>query len=97
MTQSAGWRVEVIFFDAGMRQGCVSGGIIFGRVRGLAAGGGERLRLLASIAIDGYGFEAELPGLDVGFGDIVDGSVVWQVDGFGDGSGDEGLRGGHHL
>src|ERR1700677_1277259 len=97
MTQSAGWRVEVIFFDAGMRQGCVSGGIIFGRVRGLAAGSGERLRLLASIAIHGYGFEAELPGLDVGFRDIVYRGWIRQVDGFGDGSGDERLRGSHHL
>src|ERR1700678_1695320 len=98
MTQSAGRSVEVVFFDVDMRRGGgVAGSVIPGGVRGLAAGGGEWLRLLAAIAIDGHGFDSELPRLQVSLGNIVDGGVVGQVDGFGDGSGDEGLSGGHHL
>ena len=35
--------------------------------------------------------------LDVGVGDVLDGAVVGEVDGLGDGAGEEGLGGGHHL
>ena len=70
---------------------------ILGGFGGLGSGSGERLRLLASIAIDGDGLQSETPGLHVGIGDIVDRCILGQVDGLGDGAGDEGLRGGHHL
>jgi hypothetical protein len=59
--------------------------------------GVEGLGALGAVAVDGYGLEALAPGLDVGLGDVVDGAVVGQVDGLGDGSGEEGLGGGHHL
>ncbi len=57
----------------------------------------EGLGALGVVAVDGYGLEALAPGLDVGFGDVVDGAVLREVDGLGDGSGEEGLGGGHHL
>ena len=37
------------------------------------------------------------PALDVGLLDILDGRFLGQVDGLGDGAGDERLRGAHHL
>ncbi len=66
---------------------------------GLAVGGGdvERLGALGVVAVDGDGLEALAPGLDVGLGDVFDGGVLREVDGLRDGSGEEGLGGGHHL
>ena len=55
------------------------------------------MRLLASIAIDGDGFESQLPGLEVGLHDVFDGGVVGQIDGLRNRAGDEGLRGRHHF
>ena len=66
--------VHVLLFDEGL---C---GPRAGGLGGFGPGGGERLRLLASVAIDGDGFEAELPGLKVGFGDFVDRCRLGQVD-----------------
>ncbi len=57
----------------------------------------EGLGALGAVAVDGYGLEAETPGFDVGVGDVLDGAVVGEVDGLGDGAGEEGLGGGHHL
>ena len=66
---------------------------------GLAVGGGdvEGLRALGVVAVDGDGLEALTPALDVGLGDVIDGRVLREVDGLRDGSGEEGLGGGHHL
>ena len=57
----------------------------------------EGLGSLGAVAVDGDGLDAEAPGLHVGVGDVLDGAVVGEVDGLGDGSGEEGLGGGHHL
>ena len=65
---------------------------------GVGLGGDvEGLGALGVVAVDGYGLEALTPGLEVGLGDVVDGAVLREVDGLGDGSGEEGLGGGHHL
>ena len=79
-----------------MRRGCALRGVVLGGFAVLVPAALERLRLLASVAIDGDRLQAQLPGLDVGFHDVVDGGVLGQVDGLGDGAGDERLRGGHH-
>src|SRR5207245_5807143 len=63
-------------------------GLVIGDVEGLGAFG--------SVAVDGDGFDALTPGFEVGVGDVFDGGVVGHVDGLGDGSGEEGLGGGHH-
>ena len=47
----------------------------------------EGLGALAAVAVDGYGLEAETPGFGVGVGDVLDGAVVGEVDGLGDGAG----------
>ena len=57
----------------------------------------EGLGALGAVAVDGDGLEALAPGFDVGLGDVVGGAVVGEVDGLGDGAGEEGLGGGHHL
>src|ERR1051326_1796946 len=49
-------------------------------LRGFASCCGERLRLLAAVAIDGDCLEAKLPSLDVGFGDFIHGGRLGQVD-----------------
>src|SRR4051794_14663762 len=58
--------------------------IFFSRFGGLGSRRGKRLRLLAAVAIDGDCLDALLPGLEIGFGDIFDRSVLGQVDRFGD-------------
>src|SRR5438034_142634 len=50
-----------------------------------------------SIAIDGDRLEAELPCLDVGFGDLFDRRRLGQIDCLRDRAGDEWLRRRHHL
>ena len=77
--------------------GC--GGYGLGVLLRLAVGGGdvEGLRALGVVAVDGYGLDSATPALEVGSGDVVDGAVLREVDGLGDGSGEEGLGGGHHL
>ena len=55
------------------------------------------MRLLAAVAVDGDRLQAEPPGLQVGLLNIFDGGVLGQVDGLGNGAGDEGLHGGHHA
>ena len=72
-------------------------GVFFLRERGRAAGGAQRLRLLASIAIDGHGFESQFPCLKIGLHDVFHGGVVRQVYGLGYRAGDERLRGRHHF
>src|SRR6185437_6804924 len=57
----------------------------------------EGLGALGAVAVDGDGLEAEAPGFGVGLGDVVCGAVGGEVDGLGDGAGEEGLGGGHHL
>src|SRR5205823_5752247 len=54
--------------------------------------GGERLRALAAVAVDGDGLEAELPGLVVRLLDLFDGGVARHVDGLGDRAADERLH-----
>ena len=59
--------------------------------------GDHRRGALGSVAVDGNGFEAELPTVDVSINDVVDRGVLGQVDRLGDGAGEEWLRGGHHV
>ena len=57
----------------------------------------EGLGALGVVAVDGDGLDAALPAFEVGLGDVFDGAVLREVDGLGDGSGEEGLGGSHHL
>ncbi len=54
-------------------------------------------RKLGAVAVEGVGFEAELPAQVVAALDLLDGGLVGEVDGLGDCAGDEGLGGGHHA
>ena len=65
------------------------------QVRGGHAG--QRLRELASIAVQRVGLETETPGEHVGFLYVGDPGFVGHVDGLADGPGDEGLTGRHHA
>jgi len=51
----------------------------------------------AAIAINGDSLQANAPTFFIQLFDIVYGCLVGDVDGFGDGSGKEGLNGGHHV
>ena len=86
--------VHVLFLNV-LRGG--DAGIVLGGVRSLGAGGRERLRLLAAIAIDGDCLQAQLPGLEIGFHDVFHAGVLGKIDRLRDGAGDEGLRGSHHA
>ena len=57
----------------------------------------ERLALLRAIAVDGQGLEAQPPALHVGAGDVGRRRLPRHVHRLGDGTGDEGLRRGHHV
>src|SRR5207249_672569 len=57
----------------------------------------ERLRDLAVVAVDRDRLYAELPGVEVEPGHLVDGRRLGQVHGLRDRAGDERLRGAHHL
>ncbi len=92
MTDGARRSVSIVGFD-----GSGSGFDLLQAVGRVRTFGVERLRTLGAVAIDGDRFEAELPGLDVGLHDVVNGGVLGKIDGLGDGAGDEGLSGGHHL
>ena len=90
-----GFEVKLGRLVAGGERGenAISGGGMFGGgaasgafnvFRFGAVGDVERLRTFGAIAIDGNGFEAEAPGFEIGFRDVVEGAVVRQIDGFGD-------------
>jgi hypothetical protein len=64
--------------------------------RTLLLGGGQRLGHLAVVAVDGDGLHAEAPGVDVELLHLLDRGLLGEVDGLGDGAGDEGLDGRHH-
>src|SRR5262249_38520874 len=70
-------KIGLFFGDHGraFAAGAATGGFFFLR------GGHERLRFLRSVAINGHGLEAELPGLDVGVHDVLDRHRFGQVDG----------------
>ena len=57
----------------------------------------EWLGSLGVVAVDGYGLDALPPAFEVGFRDVFDGAVLGEVDGFGDGAGEERLGSTHHL
>ena len=57
----------------------------------------EGLGALGVVAVDGDGLDALAPGFGVGLGDVFDGAILGEVDGFGDGARQEGLGGGHHF
>ena len=57
----------------------------------------ERLRPLAAVAVDRDRLGAQLPRLDVGLHDLVDGRFLRHVDGLADRARDERLRRAHHL
>ena len=79
-----------------LRQNAAGGGV---QSRGVVPGvhaGIQRLGSLGAVAVDGYRLDSLTPALGVGLGDLLDAGLVGQVDGLGDGSGEEGLRGGHH-
>ena len=100
------WRGSVLFFgsnDFGDLHGAGGCGwdvsTYLGSLLVVVGLGGdvEGLSSLGAVAVDGYGLDAETPGFHVGVGDVLDGAVVGKVDGLGDGSGEEGLGGGHHA
>ena len=95
VAHGAGRSVHVLFLEThGRVARAHTGGRAF---CGLGACGRQRLRFLAAVAIDGYCFQAELPGLDVGFADVFDRSILREIDRLRDRSGDERLSGGHHA
>ena len=57
----------------------------------------EGLAKFGGVSIEGVCFESESPREEVGAFAGVDGGFVRHIDGFGDGPGDEGLYGSHHL
>src|ERR1035437_10053132 len=76
-----------------------SGGGHGSRVLLLALAGSrtERLYALGVVAIDGDGFQAQLPAFGVGGHDVLHRALFGHVDGLGNGARDERLDGGHHL
>ena len=63
----------------------------------LAAGSRKRLGAFRIVPIDGHGFQAQLPGFNVGLYDILDRGFLRHVDRLTDCSREEGLHGSHHL
>ncbi len=53
--------------------------------------------MLGTIAVQGVGFEAQFPGHAVTFGNFLHVGFVGQIDGFGNGTGKEGLGCRHHA
>src|ERR1035437_5022019 len=85
------------FVQAGFQRGCV-GNRRSGFVRtfvGLL--GVQWLRTLRAVAINRHTFQAHLPRLNVSVADLGDGAFVRHVDGLGNRTADERLRGGHHF
>ena len=63
---------------------------------GLGATVGERLAHLASVAVHSGRLQTELPGLEVDVLDLLDRGALGEVDGLGDGTGEERLGRRHH-
>ena len=95
VTDGARRSVEIFFFNARRPRRARASSLVEFAVLVPAAERG--CDFLAAVAIDGDRFQAQLPGLDVGVGDVFDARVLGEIDGLGDGSGDEGLSGRHHL
>ncbi len=70
---------------------------LFGFLLALFRLGVERLALLAAVAIDGEGLEAEFPAPEVCVGDVGRRHVGRHVDRLADRPGEERLSGGHHA
>ena len=86
-------RVQVLLLDHGL----YGSDSFVGGFGGFRSCGRERLRLLASVAIDSNRLQAELPSLDVGFRNFFHARRLRKVHRLRDCAGDERLRGGHHL
>ena len=87
--------VEIFFLDV-LGGDCGRGIALLGE-RSRGAGRAQRLRLLASITVNGHSLQPQLPCLEIRLHDVFDGGILRQVHCLGDGAGDERLRRRHHF
>ncbi len=85
--------IQVVFF---VWRGRPRPRVIFAGVRSFSPGRRERLRLLASIAINRDSLQSKLPGLQVSFHDVFHRCALGKIDGLRYSSGDKRLRRRHH-
>ena len=96
VTDRARRSVEILFLNM-LLGGDRGRGIALLAQRSRSAGRAQRLRLLASIAIDRDRLQPQLPGLDVALHDVFDGGILRQVHCLRNRAGDKRLRRRHHL